>query len=245
MTGMRSKYVYGPVSSWRLGRSLGIDPVYTPGSGKACSFDCEYCQAGKTRFLTNKRKIFIPTRNILEEIKSLPPLKIDYITFSGRGEPTLARNLGAMIKGIKKVRKEKIAVLTNSTLLGRKSVRRDLAEADFVVAKLDAHSEKLLKGIDSPARTVKLKNIVKGIKTFKAGFRGKFAVQLMFTSKNKKYAENIAALVRKIKPDVIYINTPLRPSKVKPLPKKALKKIKNIFKTMNPITVYETALPTA
>ena len=80
------RYIYGPVSSWRLGISLGIDPI--SGKEKICSFDCIYCQLGKTKFFSKKRKIFIPAERIIKEIYLLPPLKIDYITFSGSGEPT-------------------------------------------------------------------------------------------------------------------------------------------------------------
>ena len=104
------KYVYGPVSSWRLGCSLGIDPVSK--GRKICSFDCIYCQVGKTGLLIDERHRFINCEDIIKELDSLPPLEIDYITFSGAGEPTLASNLGEMIRGIKKIRQEKIAVIT-------------------------------------------------------------------------------------------------------------------------------------
>ncbi len=82
------KYIYGPVFSWRLGRSLGIDPISK--EKKICTFDCLYCQLGKTDRLTNIRSMFVPTVEIIKEIRKIPPLKIDYLTFSGRGEPTLA-----------------------------------------------------------------------------------------------------------------------------------------------------------
>lgn len=237
-----SNGVYGPVSSRRLGRSLGIDPVHT-GGAKACSFDCVYCQAGRKAATIAKRKTFIPTRDILEEIKSLPPLKIDYITFSGAGEPTLAKNLGEIIKGVKRLRKEKIAVLTNSSLLSEKDVRRDLSLADFVAAKLDAYSAGLFKKIDNPAKKIKLKNILKGIKKFKSNFKGKFALQLMFIPQNKKYAKELAALAREIAPDEVYINTPLRPSAVKPLTKTEIREIKKHFRGMLVTTVYEGKKP--
>ena len=224
----RIKHVYGPVHSWRLGRSLGIDPVYT-GKSKVCSFDCVYCQAGKMRATAPKRKIFVKTDDIIREIKSLPSQKIDYITFSGACEPTLAKNLGKIIKEIKKIKTEKIAVLTNSTLLARNDVRCDLAEADLVAVKLDAHSEGLFRKINKPAKTIKLKNTLKGIKKFRKEFNGKFALQIMFTAANKKHARQMAALAREIRPDEVYINTPTRPSGVKPLSKGEMQKIKRCF----------------
>ena len=99
------KYIYGPVPSWRLGSSLGIDPLSQ--KGKVCTFGCIYCQIGETKLLTDERKTFVRIPDLIDELGSLPPLKIDYITFSGTGEPTLAANLGQMIKAIKKIRKEK------------------------------------------------------------------------------------------------------------------------------------------
>jgi len=235
---MKYKYIYGPVPSWRLGSSLGIDPVYT-GKGKICSFDCIYCQAGKTAILTAERKVYVPAGEITEEIKSLRPAKIDYITFSGAGEPTLAANLGEIIKEIRKIRKERIAILTNSSLIDRKGVQRDLGLSDFVIAKLDAHSEELFAEINKPAEGIKFDNVVKGLKEFRARYKGKMALQIMFTEQNKAHAGEIAKLAREINPDEIQINTPLRPCGVEPLAKKELDKIKKFFEGTNCISVYD------
>ena len=133
------QYIYGPVSSWRLGRSLGVDAI-SHARGKLCNYDCIYCQVGKTKIFNTKRKIFVPTLKILREIESFPRTKIDYITFSGLGEPTLAKNLGQLIKGIRKIRKNKIAIITNASLINQKNVRKDLLLADLVMLKLDRKS---------------------------------------------------------------------------------------------------------
>ncbi|UCD55601.1 MAG: radical SAM protein [Candidatus Omnitrophota bacterium] len=239
MAKRKFKYIYGPVSSWRLGRSLGID-VICRGKDRVCSFDCIYCQAGKTRILSDRRKVFAPTREIIEEIKTLPPLKFDYITFSGAGEPTLAKNLGEIIKEIRKIRKAKIAVLTNSSIIDRKDVQRDLRLADFVIAKLDAHNHSLFTKINKPVKKIKFDNIVKGLKEFKSRYKGKFALQIMFVKENKRYAREIAHLACGIKPDEIQINTPLRPCEVTPLPKKELDKIEGFFKGITYVSVYKT-----
>jgi len=233
------KYIYGPVSSWRLGRSLGIDPVCR-GKGKICSFDCIYCQAGKTRTLTDKRKTFVPTRKIIEEIKSLPELKLDYITFSGAGESTLAKNLGEIIKEIRKVRKTKIAVITNSSIIYKKDVQKDLLLADFVIAKLDAHNHSLFRKIGNPVKTIKFDKVIRGLREFRSRYKGKFALQIMFVKENKHYAREIAHLARGIKPDEIQINTPLRPCRVRPLPKKELARMERFFKgTTRYVNVYK------
>ena len=230
------KYIYGPVPSWRLGSSLGIDPISQ--TGKVCTFDCVYCQLGKTEHFTNERKTFIPVTKIIEELDLLPPVQIDYITFSGRGEPTLAGNLGRMIKAIKKIRKEKIAILTNSSLLNRKDVQEDLLQADFVVAKLDADSQKVFDIVNKPMDEIKFDSIVEGIKDFRGIYKGKMALQVMFIDENKKYARNIAQLAKDINPDEVQINTPLRPCSVKSLSKTELMEIESYFDGLKVVSVY-------
>ncbi len=232
------KYIYGPVPSWRLGSSLGIDPVST--GKKICSFDCPYCQVGKTEVLTDKRRVFIPVEEIIKELKLLPDLKIDYITFSGAGEPTLAANLGQMIKEVKRVRPEKIAVLTNSSLMRREDVQKDLLLADFVIAKLDAVSKDMFELMNKPAETIKIEAIIQSIKDFKSLYKGKLALQIMFVKQNKKHASEIANVAKEIHPDEIQINTPLRPCSVKPLSKQELHEIKKNFDGLNVMSVYET-----
>ncbi|OGW75310.1 MAG: hypothetical protein A2Z72_08220 [Omnitrophica bacterium RBG_13_46_9] len=232
------RYVYGPVSSWRLGRSLGIDPVSSK-RGRICTFNCVYCQIGKVGSLTDKRKVFVPAARIIEELKAMPPLKIDYITFSGAGDPALAKNLGEIINGVRKIRKEKIAILTNSSMLSRKDVQEDLMLADFVIAKLDAHTQRLFAQINRPMKGITLDAIVKGVKGFRSRYKGKLAPQIMFVDINKGYAEEIARLAGEIRPDQIQINTPLRPCGVRPLPKKELDRIKGFFKGNNCISVFE------
>jgi len=231
------KYIYGPVPSWRLGRSLGIDPV--PCRRNICTFDCLYCQIGETEILSDERRVFVSAEEIINELKMLPPIEVDYITFSGRAEPTLAKNLGEMIRAVKKERAEKIAVLTNSSLLYREDVQDDLMPVDFVAAKLDASSQELFESINKPLESIKFDTIVNAIKEFKKVYKGKLALQIMFVEANKDYAKDIARIAKKINPDEVQINTPLRPSAVKPLSKKEIYAIKDYFKGMNVISVYE------
>ncbi len=239
MSEKKYKYIYGPVSSWRLGSSLGIDLI-SMDKGKVCNFNCIYCQIGKTSIFSNRREIFVPTAKIIEEIKALPLIEIDYITFSGSGEPTLAKNLGQAIKAIKKIRKEKIAVITNSSLMDREDVQEDLSFADFVIAKLDACSQDLLLRINRPVKTIKFDAIVKGIKKFRTKYKGKLALQIMFLKENQEKAGEIARIAKEINPDEIQINTPLRPCGSKPLSKAELSIIKGYFKDLNSISVYES-----
>lgn len=236
MTENQYKYVYGPVFSWRLGSSLGIDPI--SGKNKICTFNCAYCQLEETDVFNSERKIFVPTVAVIEEIKSLPDLKIDYITFSGRGEPTLAKNLGEMIREIKNIRKEKIAIITNSSLIDKEDVRKDLLLADLVMAKLDACSEELFKKISKPMPGITFDKVLGSIKRFRSEYKGRLALQIMFIEENKDCAEDMARIAREIKVDEVQINTPLRPCATKPLQKQELDKIKRCFEDMNISYVY-------
>jgi wyosine [tRNA(Phe)-imidazoG37] synthetase (radical SAM superfamily) len=222
------KYLYGPVPSWRLGSSLGLDPISR--DEKICSFDCAYCQLGDTPSKVRKRKIYVPTEEVIEEIKKLPPdLALDYITFSGNGEPTLAANLGEIIKEVKTVRKEKIAVITNSSLMWDKTVRNELSFADFVMAKLDAPDEELFEEINRPADGIRFEDVYGGIRLFKKEYKRKLAIQIMFFDMNKDTFKKLAELTFNINPDEIQINTPLRPCGVRPLSRDDISDIKNYF----------------
>lgn len=231
------KYVYGPVYSWRLGMSLGIDPVTD--KHKICNFDCPYCQLGRTAKFHTGRRDFVPVEAILEEIKAFPAEGIDHYTFSGRGEPTLARNLGKMIHAVRAATGKPVAVITNAGLMDREDVRADLALADWVLAKLDAGNQESFERVDIPASGIALERIVEGIKLFKKTFTGKLALQVMFVAENKEDAPQIARLARDIRPDEVQINTPLRPGGMRPLSKKQLQGIKAHFKGLPVVSVYE------
>jgi wyosine [tRNA(Phe)-imidazoG37] synthetase (radical SAM superfamily) len=134
-----SSILYGPVPSWRLGRSLGVDLL--PADGKTCSFNCTYCQLGRTVRRPTVRAEFIASSVLARELEAARNVAADYVTFSGMGEPTLASNLGEALRLAREVLGLPTAVLTNSSLMVREDVRRDLARADVVVAKLDAPDE--------------------------------------------------------------------------------------------------------
>jgi len=241
------KYIYGPVESWRMGKSLGIDPLSD--TAKICNLNCIYCQLGKTHALSNERKEYVPTGTIVDEIKQFFDMErdkypalvadIDYLTFSGRGEPTLAKNLGKMIRAIRKIRKEEIAVITNSTLMHLPEVQKDLSLSNLVVAKLDACDELSFLEVDKAMKGISFEETLEGIKNFRKFYQGKLAIQIMFVEENRKYAPRIANIIRGINPDEIQINTPLRPSSAKPLDRDGIKEIKSFFTGMPAVTVYE------
>ena len=134
--------------SRRFGYSLGIDII----PFKICSYDCVYCQLGKTIKKTNKRKSYIKIdmenfrQSLISTIKSSK--RIDYITFAGSGEPTLKKDLGNLIDEVKKLTDIPAAVLTNGSLLHRKDVIGDIGEADLIKISLDAPDQKIFELIN-------------------------------------------------------------------------------------------------
>ena len=239
--------IYGPVPSWRLGRSLGIDLL--PGRGKTCTFDCVYCQLGWTTCFALERQVFIDVEQLRAELEALPLVAedVDYVTFSGTGEPTLAANLGEAIELIKDwpaLRGVPVAVLTNSTLLSRPDVRHDLARADLVAAKLDAADETLYQAINRPMVSLTWSGLLEGIRAFRDGFQGRLALQMMFIRANREMAAEMAALARELEPDHIQLNTPLRSSPTPPLGEAAMEKIEEAFAGLRVINVYSAQIPT-
>jgi wyosine [tRNA(Phe)-imidazoG37] synthetase (radical SAM superfamily) len=230
--------IYGPVPSWRLGRSLGIDLLNT--TRKVCSFNCVYCQLGETTQFVAEQKEFVSMERLAKEIQSVRQIEADYATFSGMGEPTLASNLGEAIELARSILDLPIAVLTNSSLMFREDVRQQLAHADTVVAKLDVPNEELFAMVNKPAPGLYFDQIKDGISLFRDKYRGKLALQVMFIEANKDYASEIAALARQISPDEVQINTPLRPCAVRPLSPKNIAKVQREFTNFeNVVTVYE------
>ena len=233
------QYVFGPVRSWRLGRSLGVDPLSS--KDKICNMDCIYCQLGKTAHLIHERKIYVPTQDVMDEISRIPLDFVDYITFAGRGEPTLAQNLGEMIRGIKAIRHEKIAVLTNSSLMNLKEVRDDLMAADFVLAKLDAGNQSFFETVDQ-GQGLDLEEIIQGIMDFRSSFKGKLALQIMLVDQNIENIRQIAEISRRIGADEIQLDTPFRPSAVKPLERQRVQWAKKFFEDMPVVSVFDAPL---
>lgn len=233
--------IYGPVPSWRLGRSLGIDLL--PGRGKTCSFDCVYCQLGRTTRFTAQRQVFVETEQIRAELEHLPltAADVDYVTFSGTGEPTLAANLDEVIelvRGWPTLQEVPVAVLTNASFLSRPDVYHDLAQTDLVVAKLDAPDEELFQAINQPVASVAWFRVVKGIYVFRREFKGRLALQMMFVDANRERAAEMAALARSLDAHEIQLNTPLRPSRTPPLSRPAMSEIEAAFGGLPAVTVY-------
>jgi wyosine [tRNA(Phe)-imidazoG37] synthetase (radical SAM superfamily) len=201
--------VYGPVKSWRYGRSLGIDPI---GSISTCSFNCVYCQLGDIQHHTTERQNFIPTEQIIRDLQTFAPWDVDVVTLSGSGEPTQALNLREILTQVKQLAGRTTVVLTNSTFLGDPGVRSALELADIVAAKLDAVSSEQLRRVNRPAPGIDWSEIISGIAQFRQEYRGHLAIQTMILSPwSFETQAEYTRLMQHIMPDEIQLNTPTRP----------------------------------
>lgn len=211
--------------------------------GKTCSFDCVYCQLGKTIHPLAKRRRFVAIDKLSQELTSVKNITADYLTFSGLAEPTLASNLGEAIRVAKSILPLPVAVLTNSSLMPRQDVCDELAEADVVIAKVDAANEQMFHQINNPVVDYSLDQILCSIEHFRKGFKGKLALQMMFIAANKDCARQMADIARQLSPDEVQLNTPLRPCPIKPLTPGEMAAIQEEFLGLNVVSVYRTSKP--
>jgi len=206
------RYVYGPVPSRRLGRSLGVDLV----PFKTCTFDCVYCQLGRTTNKTMERKEYVSAVEVLEEVKrKLAEEDVpDYITFAGSGEPTLNSRIGDMIRGIKDLTDIPVAVLTNGSLLWMKEVQDDLMAADLVIPSLDAGDDQLFRYVNRPHGDISFERLVEGLVEFTRRFPGQVWLEILLlkgVTGMPSHVKKIAALVERIAPARVQLNTVCRP----------------------------------
>ncbi len=232
--------IYGPVPSWRLGNSLGVDLVEAPkGYNKICSYDCVYCQLGHTGFKTKVLKpVPIKHKDFLILKKRIEETKPDYITFSGEGEPTLNLNFGYAARCIKQLTNIPLAVLTNASFVHDKRIRQGLNICDLVIAKIDAPNQELFEKINNPYKGILLADIIKGIKLLKT----RVAIQTLLFSYDKltnadnKTIKGLIEVYRDINntnPINIFLGTAYRPSDKKELNAISENRLKQIALKIN------------
>jgi len=218
--------VYGPVPSWRFGRSLGIDVITPP---KKCTFDCLYCQLGRTKIhvsepemikkpLASINKVSTDLENVLKRIDLNT---VDIVTFSGVGEPTLNARLGEIADEVKiRIGRLPMAILTNSSLFYWDNVRRNLSKFGMVVAKLDAGDDETFRFINRPAdKKLDIETIVESIKKLKSEIKGLLALEVMLlqtengkvTNIKSKSLRNLIDAILDVNPDVVQLEVPYRP----------------------------------
>lgn len=212
MTQTPYQYLFGPVPSRRLGRSLGVDIV----PFKTCTQNCIYCQLGKEAPQTIERKEYVPVDTVLDELKRkiAEGLEADTVTVSGSGEPTLHSGLGKLIDGIKDLVDLPVVVITNGTLLSREDVRRDCAKADIVMPSLDAGDAETFQRMNRPHPDIDYETYVEGLCCFCRKFHGLYWLEVFFCegiNTDPQSVQRLKTQIDRIRPDKIQINTSVRP----------------------------------
>lgn len=227
---MKYMHIFGPVPSRRLGLSLGVDLVYH----KVCSLDCIYCECGKTTDLRVEQQEFVGFDEVKRELDDyfINGDDPDYITFSGSGEPTLNMAIGRVIAYIKERRPGvKVAVLTNSTLLGSEDVQQALAGADLVMPSLDAVFQETFLQINRPCKGLSIDAIVDGLKAFARRFTGEIWLEVFIVPGVNDSAEELMALkgvVHDIRPERVQLNTLDRPGALQSLSPASMEELERV-----------------
>ena len=230
---LKTKRVFGPVLSKRLGNSLGIDVI----PHKTCSYNCIYCQLGSEENTITDLTNYYSVDEIIYELKEalLNNKNIDYITFTGSGEPTLYKDLKKLIYEIKQITDIPVCIITNGSLLYKQEMRSNLLLADLIIPSLDAGNEDAFKLIDNPNKEIDFDKMVEGLIEFKKVFKGEYWLEIFLLkdiNDNEDELDDIIKIVKKIKPDRIQLITATRRvanEKAKALSDEELKKIKKYF----------------
>ncbi len=206
-------YVFGPVSSRRLGQSLGVDLL----PSKSCTWNCLYCQLGKTKSFVTERQEFFSREEILEEIRQALTLNtnLDWVTFVGSGETLLYKGIGWLIAETKKLTTVPVAVITNGSLLYLQEVREELLQADAVLPSLNAGSEALHNKIDRPASGLTFQQHIEGLAAFRSQYKGRLWIEVMLLggiNDSDEALYDLASVLKEINPDMVHLVLPTRPA---------------------------------
>jgi wyosine [tRNA(Phe)-imidazoG37] synthetase (radical SAM superfamily) len=206
-------YVFGPIASRRLGVSLGVDLV----PPKTCPLDCVYCEAGKTTDLTRERREYVPVDKVLEELDAVLSKhpKLDYVTFSGSGEPTLNSRIGDVVRFVKRNYPEyPLCLLTNAMLFGDEQLLKDIAEVDLAVPSLDGSNAKEFEKINRPVPGFSFDRFVDDLVRFTQNTKSRVNLELFIVPGVNDGDASIARfveLIKRMRVDLVQLNTLDRP----------------------------------
>ena len=232
------KYLFGPVPSRRLGMSLGVDLV----PKKVCALNCVYCEVGETSKLTTDRMEYIKYDKIISELQQFMSSrpKIDYITFSGSGEPTLNSRIGEVLAYVKQNYPDvKTAILTCGALLSSPQLRTEILEADVILPSLDAATQAIFNKINRPNPNLSIDTYIKGLIDFRKEYKGQIWLEVFLLKGYNDMLEELDLIkeaILKIEPDIVQLNTLDRPGTVEGLiamTKNELQKIKDYWDISN------------
>ncbi len=225
MLGSLMNFIFGPVPSRRLGRSIGINHI----PPKICSFACVYCQLGREKEMTRRRRLFWEPERIVraaeEALSALPPGEpVDYLTLVPDGEPTLDSRLDELIRGLRPLGVP-LALITNSSLMGDPEVRETLMGLDWVSVKADAAREEVWRRVDRPHGRIDFDTMRQGLLRFSRDFGGGprerrragspvLASETMLVEGVNDRREDLAGtadFLGELQPDIAYAAVPTRP----------------------------------
>jgi len=206
------EYLFGPVPSRRLGRSLGVDLVPL----KTCSYDCVFCQIGRTSGLTLERREYVPVEDVLAELERWLRAggSADTITLSGSGEPTLHSRFGEVLEGAGRLCDTRRTLLSNGSLMYLPEVRRAAAAADVVKVSLSAWDQPSFETINRPHGGLQFDAVAGGLRRLGAEFEGELWLEVFVlpgVNSDEESMRRIAAIASDIAPARIHLNTAVRP----------------------------------
>ena len=206
---------FGPVSSRRLGQSLGVNNI----PPKHCTYACVYCQIGRTPKMTVERRAFFPPEVIADAVRRRldecehTGVRVDYLTVVPDGEPTLDVNLGRLITKLRELGRA-VAVITNGSLLDREEVRSELVLADWVSVKVDAVDTRTWHLVDRPHGGLRLDATLEGLRVFARSFKGALVTETMLVAGINDHEDGllaVAGVLSDVAPAIAYLAVPTRP----------------------------------
>ena len=225
-------YIFGPVPSRRLGLSLGVDLI----PAKTCTFDCLYCQVGRTTSSILEPKSFVSVGDIALEIENkLKKYSPDAITLAGSGEPTLNSQIDQVIASIKGMTRTRVVLLTNGALFWRDDVRQRVLQADIIMPTLSSAFDDTFRRIHRPHPGLELSNVIDGLNALRQDYHGQLFLEVIFLAginDTEKEIQGLKKVIEQINPDRIQLNTVVRPpadSSANGLDRKRLEEIKIFF----------------
>jgi wyosine [tRNA(Phe)-imidazoG37] synthetase (radical SAM superfamily) len=207
----KHSHVFGPIPSRRLGRSLGVDLI----PPKTCSFDCLYCQVGRTTCKSIDPISYVTPEVLVAQVRAkLQEAFPDAVTLAGSGEPTLHVHLGKIIYEIRRLSPVRVALLTNGSLFWNEEVVRGALEAHIIMPTLTTAFQATFEKIHRPHPCLTLEMVVKGLTRLREVYQGEYALEVMLLAGMNDSDEELDALkplVRRLSPDKIQLNTVVRP----------------------------------
>ena len=209
----RFKHLFGPVTSRRYGRSLGVDLV----PPKSCPLNCVFCQLGATTQTTTAPAPAATVRVITGELRAwlhINHYAVDWIALGGSGEPTLHPGFGEVLSWIRRNTECKSLLLSNGALFTRHEIRVAASNADAVKISLHAHDQTGFEKITRPHASLDFNAIIEGWRVFRAMHKGALDLEIFVVpgiNDSDESMTKIAALAKTFSPDRITLNTAVRP----------------------------------